>query len=283
MPQTTKDNHLDTTNAGPIEEKALIVAASSDIGHRLGMHWLSLGIKVSGTFLHDSPNVQELRAAGAELHACDLKDSQSVELVISQVAGERFSRIVLAAGTQEPIGLFGEVPFRSWKESLEINLLGQLQILHHFLSQNSIDGSRVLMFAGGGTNNATKRYSAYTIAKISSIKIIELLAFEYPKTFFSIIGPGWVDTKIHRQTLANPLGAGENFERTVAHIEDNDFFPMERLVECIDWLFDERGDVVTGRNFSAVHDHWGSQSLRDALLKDPNLYKLRRFGNDLIL
>jgi hypothetical protein len=38
-------------------------------------------------------------------------------------------------------------------------------------------------------------------------------------------------------------------------------------------------ELVGGRNFSAVHDPWESDRI-DLILNDPNLFKLRRFGND---
>jgi hypothetical protein len=62
--------------------------------------------------------------------------------------------------------------------------------------------------------------------------------------------------------------------------EQNDFFPMDDLMKCVDWLFQENSVLISGRNFSAVHDAWGSDSLNLALRQDHDLYKLRRAGND---
>jgi NAD(P)-dependent dehydrogenase (short-subunit alcohol dehydrogenase family) len=266
-----------------MQDSALIVSASSDIGYHLAKHWIERGYSVIGTYRTNSEQVADLEARGARLLHCDLGNPQSVESVIEQVSDKPIARLVLAAGAQDPIGLFAEVDFDEWAKSIETNFIAQVRVLHGLLSRRLLDDSRVLMFAGGGTNNATTRYSAYTLAKIASIKATELFASEYPKTCFSILGPGWVRTKIHQQTLNNPIGAGSNFARTVQHLEEDDFFPMDRLLHCIDWIFEEKTSVVSGRNFSAVHDLWESQSLREALEADSDLYKLRRHGNNLTL
>lgn len=266
-----------------MQDRALIVSASSDIGYHLAKHWIERGHAVVGTYRTNSEKVADLEARGARLLYCDLGNSESVKSLIEEISDRSVSRLVLAAGSQEPIGLFAEVDFDEWAGSIETNFVAQVRILHGMLSRQLLDHSRVLMFAGGGTNNATTRYSAYTLAKIASIKATELFASEYPQTCFSILGPGWVRTKIHQQTLNNPTGAGENFKRTLQHLEENNFFPMTRLLQCIDWIFEEKTSVVSGRNFSAVHDTWGSQSLREALEGDPELYKLRRRGNNLVL
>lgn len=264
-----------------MSQKALIVSASSDIGYHLAKHWLESGVAVVGTYRTDSEKVADLESNGAEMLLCDLADRKSVDRVIEEVDRGPISRLVLAAGVQDPIGLFAEVDFEEWARSIETNFTSQVRVLHGLLARKALDKSRVLMFAGGGTNNATQRYSAYTLAKIASIKAMELFATEYPRTCFAILGPGWVRTKIHDQTLRNPNGAGANFRRTVEHLETNDFFPMERLLECIDWIFEASFSAISGRNFSAVHDNWGSVSLVETLGANPDLYKLRRFGNDL--
>lgn len=266
-----------------MQDRALIISASSDIGYHLAKHWMDVGFAVIGTYRKHSEQVAALEASGVRLLRCDLGDPQSVAGLIEKVSDGSWSRLVLAAGVQDPIGLFANVDFEEWAGSIETNFIAQVRILHGLLARQLLDNSRVLMFAGGGTNDAPKGYSAYTLAKIVSIKAIELFASEYPNTCFSILGPGWVRTKIHDQTLRNPTGAGDNFVRTLQHHEDDDFFPMERLVECIDWVFEEKADLISGRNFSAVHDNWGSQSLREALESNSDLYKLRRHGNNLTL
>jgi NAD(P)-dependent dehydrogenase (short-subunit alcohol dehydrogenase family) len=139
----------------------------------------------------------------------------------------------------------------------------------------------VIFFAGGATNSAIERYSAYTVSKIASIKMCELLDFEISDTKFTILGPGWVKTKIHQSTIREPINSGKNFARTSEMLQGNEMNPMSKVIECCNWVISQPKEVVGGRNFSVVYDKWGDLELNNELLENENLYKLRRFGNNL--
>ena len=191
----------------------------------------------------------------------------------------------MAPGSQDPIGMFADCEFENWKESISINFIEQLRVLHSLLPVRNFDSKLeplVLFFAGGGTNNATTHYSAYTISKIASIKMMELLDAEMPDIRFAIMGPGWVNTKIHQTTLDAKDKAGENYIRTIEKLKGEECNPMERVLDCCDWMMSSSKEVIGGRNFSCVYDQWEKSEIADMLKKDRNLYKLRRFGNDLL-
>ena len=267
-------------------DRAVILSVSSDIGLAIASDWLDKGIVVSGTYRTDSHKLDELRARGLEAIHMNLEDEDSVLEVGHQLSMEPWNRLVLSAGTQEPIGLFSRVNLPDWGQSISVNFTRQFQFLGAVLpgrARSSGDHPRVMAFAGGATNRATTHYSAYTISKIASIKMVELLAAEIPDTGFIILGPGWVRTKIHESTIRAGVEAGENFERTRLHIQEGNFHSMEDLVCCVNWLFRAPMDLVTGRNFSAVFDPWGQDILLDELRRDDDLFKLRRFGNDRFL
>jgi hypothetical protein len=58
---------------------------------------------------------------------------------------------------------------------------------------------------------------------------------------------------------------------------------METVLDHFEWLLNARRKVMGGRNFSTVFDKWGSQELEERLLRDTDMYKLRRFGNDWLV
>ena len=171
--------------------------------------------------------------------------------------------------------------FRS--KSVRANFTGQLQIVRELLparNLNSSHGPCVIFFAGGGTNNAVKNYSAYTISKIALIKMCELLDAEIPDTRFTILGPGWVKTKIHQETLRAGKVAGANYQRTLHKLESDECTPMERVLDFLDWAIEQPREVIGGRNFSIVNDLWGTGRLNQQLAATPDMFKLRRFLND---
>ena len=138
----------------------------------------------------------------------------------------------------------------------------------------------VLFFAGGGTNNATTNYMAYTLSKIASIKAVELLDAEVKDTKFTILGPGWVKTKIHKSTIDQPGSSGDNYKKTIQNFKNDNFYPMSNVIKCCNWLINSSKNLVGGRNFSAVFDPWNSKKI-NLIKKDRNNFKLRRYGNNL--
>jgi NAD(P)-dependent dehydrogenase (short-subunit alcohol dehydrogenase family) len=140
-------------------------------------------------------------------------------------------------------------------------------------------GPVVIFFAGGGTNSSTVGFSAYTISKIALIKMTELLDAELPQIRFVIIGPGWVETKIHNQTLSNSQSPINILEETKRRIAQGDFIQMSKVVETIFWALAAPRELIGGRNFSVADDPIASKDFQLRLQEDNNLFKLRRYGN----
>ena len=272
----------------PESRHAIVVSASSDIGTAMCLRWAGAGWDVIGTYRTEAPGAKALENSGVRLVRCDLSEAAAVGRAGAELRSlcPRWDVLVLAPGTQEPVGPFEECEFDEWQHSVQVNFSGQLHIIHELLpvrNRTSPHGSCVLFFAGGGTNNAVLNYSAYTVSKIALIKMTELLAAELPDTRFAIVGPGWVKTKIHGSTLRAGRGCcGENYDRTVAKLAGDECTPMADVLDCCDWLIEQPPDVVSGRNFSVVHDRWGSAELAERLRDDQDLYKLRRSGNNVL-
>jgi len=261
----------------------VILSISSDIGTELALSWIDKGFNVVGTYRNWGVNCDKLEMIGVKLIECDLNDKNSIDQALEKfLLMEKWDVLTIASGAQEPIGNFLELNFDDWEDSLIVNFSAQLRFLRGMLPHRKIGTELmpiVLFFAGGGTNNATVNYSAYTISKIASIKMCELLDAEIHDTRFTILGPGWVKTKIHEATLQSGTKAGDNFQKTIEMLDGDKCFPISEVVECCNWLVNTERKVISGRNFSAVHDDWKNKEINSLLLSDMNIYKLRRFGN----
>ncbi len=243
---------------------AIIISISSDIGAALARRWKDRGWDVFGTYRTPSPGVDQLRHLGIRIFHCNLLDIQSVDSLQSLCLD--WDVLVMCPGTLEPVSSFADCSFDEWEKSLAVNFTRQMRILQvmlPFRNRNSGLGACVLFFAGGGVNSAPLNSSAYTVSKIALIKMCELLDAEIPDSRFAIVGPGWVDTKIHRESRPK-------------HVKSA---PMDRVLDCCDWIIDSSREVVGGRNFSVVSDRWGTRGLVEQLIEYPNIYKLRRCGN----
>jgi NAD(P)-dependent dehydrogenase (short-subunit alcohol dehydrogenase family) len=264
--------------------RRIVISATSDIGRALSVDWLAAGCEVHGTYRTRGDVVDQLANSGASLLPCDLADAASIRSAGAELRHRSpdWDVLVLAAGTIEPIGPFLECDFDEWSASIGANFTGQMHVLRELLPARRRTGKLpplALLFAGGGTNNATVNYSAYTLAKIALIKAAELLAAEIRDCRFSIVGPGWVNTKIHQATLTAGERAGDAYRRTRDKLASNDWVPIQRVVDCCNWLVRTPGDVINGRNFSTAHDAWGDSRLDELLRRDPDMYKLRRSSN----
>ena len=92
-----------------------------------------------------------------------------------------------------------------------------------------------------------------------------------------------VKTKIHDSTLKARERAGDNYEKTKLNIENNNFTPMNEVIDCCQWLFELPKEVMSGRNFSVFFDTWRDERLPEELVKDYDMYKLRRSGNNKLI
>jgi NAD(P)-dependent dehydrogenase (short-subunit alcohol dehydrogenase family) len=268
--------------------KRIILSISSDFGLALAGQWLASGHEIIGTYRSRSDDLDRIENQGATVIKCDLTDSPSVRSTCTALGdmAEGWDTMVIAPGLQDPIAMFSDCDFGQWASSLTVNFTAQMEVLHALLPLRAVTAEivpSVILFAGGGTNSATVRYSAYTIAKIASIKMCELLDAEMPDTKFTIIGPGWVKTKIHEQTLTAGEMAGGEYERTQHKLSSDECVPMEQVVSCVDWVIGQSRDVVGGRNISLVYDDWGSDELNTLLQENTDMYKLRRNGNDVLV
>jgi NAD(P)-dependent dehydrogenase (short-subunit alcohol dehydrogenase family) len=265
----------------------LILGLTSDIGRELALRYRAAGWNVAGT--HRSGTVPAGLPADCTLLACDFADRASVDRFGRAWAalGRAWDVLVVAVGTEEPIGPFLDCDPDDWERCLDINAVHPLRALRALLPSRRPDGSAaVAFFSGSGTNSPAPAYSGYAAAKILLIKMCELLDAEVTDTNFFIIGPGIVRTKIHQQTLNAPERSGRNHAKVVEFLDSgNPGTSHDDIHTCIDWCVTQGRRVVGGRNLSLVHDAWrrGGQPLANYLLSHPDAYKLRRRGNEIIL
>ena len=249
-----------------MKKTILIISITSDIGTAIAEFYKAKNYNLVGTFNTKSENYLKLKSIGVTLYKCNLESSKSIENFKLKI-GKKFKWdiSIFAAGTQNPIGKFQNNNFNDWDTGIKINFINQIRVLHFILPFRN--------------NNATTNYSSYTISKIASIKMMELLDAEIKDTIFTILGPGWVKTKIHNETLLDKKNSESNYDKTKKMLDSNLCFPMNNLIRCIDWLLNEKKEIVGGRNFSAVFDPWDKKTIK-SLSKDSNLFKLRRYGNE---
>jgi NAD(P)-dependent dehydrogenase (short-subunit alcohol dehydrogenase family) len=267
---------------------AIIAGLSSDIGSALATQWQADGWEIQGPYRRANAATARLHGKGARMVECDFSDSESVSRSARELSetARGWDVLVICIGRLDPVGPFEQVSIDRWESALYTNMLGPLRFVHDLLPARRREGQRepcVIFFAGGGTNSAPVNSSSYILSKIGLMKMTELLDAEVADVRFVIIGPGWVRTKIHDATLEAGADAGENLAATQRRFEEDDFVPMSKIIACCDWAVRASRKVVGGRNISAEFDAWGHDALSAKLESCPDMYKLRRSGNDWTL
>ena len=256
----------------------LILSVSSDIGSELAIKWLKEKKTVIGTYRTYSKKIRDLEILGCKTFKVDFSKKTQISKFITKIKKDNIDKILSAVGSQDPIGNLIDVNFDKWENSIIINAINQIRCIIG-LYKNNRKKMKVILFAGGGTNNATESYSAYTLSKMMLIKFAELISFEEDKISCSILGPGWVKTKIHKSTLKNKKAAKKNFIRTIKKLDSKECVPMFKVLECIEWMFKQKKNIIGGRNISLVYDNWNCEKLEQMLKNDSDMYKLRRYKN----
>lgn len=265
--------------------RVIIASVTSDIGTQLAGHWLDIGWEVAGTYRTESKQLTELVERGLQKIEVDFTSHADIEAAIGKAKKyfKGWDVIVMCPASMNPIGSFESCDFKDWAASVEMNFLSTMKFIHCLLplrERKSNSLPTIITWAGGGVNSAPVNYSAYTVSKISQLKMMELLDAEIDDAKFVMIGPGWVDTKIHQETLRSGSGAGENLKKTLSTIDSGNWTPMSAVINCCDWVIKEPRHVVGGRNFSVVNDEWQDEALSRRLERNSEIFKLRRYGND---
>lgn len=264
------------------EKVVFFQSISSDIGLALAKAYAEKGYLVTGTY-RKTNLLGEIKKLNGYFFECELLDHNQLNLVAESFSdlGIAWDIYISCASTCAPLQSFFEADFDLWMNGLRINALEHLRLLHlmyRYRQKNSI--SNVVFFTGPGTNGAPKNFSAAVTAKILLFKICELLHVENEDLNVFIVGPGWTKTKTHYEILNSPYISKEKYHETLDFIRNKQGTSMEDIFSCIDWLCNQGREVAGGRNFSVVHDYWGTEDLADILKKDTNMYKLRRYRNN---
>jgi NAD(P)-dependent dehydrogenase (short-subunit alcohol dehydrogenase family) len=262
---------------------AVIAGITSCIGLAIAEHLLDEGWSVTGTSRRALP--ESLARKGVGLVACDFQSAASIDEAAQELltSTPEWDALIVAPGTMNPIGDFTDVDIDEWGRSLDINFIHQLRLVHRLLGHANTRSSTTptgVFFAGGGTNSAPVAFSSYVLSKVALIKAAELLDAEISDIAFTSVGPGWVRTTIHQETLDADRAPAGVVEETRRRLEADDFVDMKDVVSTIDWLLAQPKDVVGGRNFSVAGDPFAEPGFGDFLSADPSLLKLRRWGND---
>jgi len=257
--------------------KTIIVSGSSGIGSAISKK-IPLNNKIISTYNNSVPKFKRNNIMFLKLN---IENINEIDEFVKNKALNNWDNLIILPATQLPIGLPDEVDPKKWANSININFTNQIYLLLKLLAKRSKKKiKRIILWSGTGSNNAPKYYSAYTVSKIALTKITEIFDAELNDCILSVIGPGWVKTKIHNETLRNKIYSRENYFNTKYHLKNNIFNSIKSVTDCVLAIMKLPKESIGGRNISVQFDNWRSKKFNDFLKSDINIYKLRRDFNN---
>lgn len=262
----------------------LIIGVGSDIGRELALRYLQDGHRVIGTYRTSGSFEGCFEGKDISLYNLEIGSYVSIAQFENEFKklGIHWDVYISCPATPLPMENFFETDFHAWSDSVNINSMHQLKVLHTMHKYRNIEAvSDVFFFGTAGINSEVVKFSAVASGKILLLKMCEYLDAENEDMKFMLVGPGWVKTKVHDLILHNSDENETKHKQTKEFMQSQEGTSMEDIYECFVWLSDKDKALVSGRNFSVVHDPWRNEELLLEKLKtDKGLYKLKRYGND---
>ncbi|MGW7351464.1 SDR family NAD(P)-dependent oxidoreductase [Streptomyces sp. NPDC054784] len=278
--------------AGPATDLAgcnvLVTGGSTGIGRAAAEACLQAGARVvvcARTGADVTAAVADMRERhGDRVHgmAADVTRIQDVEAVLDLLE-QRYGPVhglVHAAAVLGPIGPLSTTDPDAWFDAVRTNLFGTyLTVRQTCRRMETGTGGRIALFAGGGAAAPFPRYTSYASAKAAVVRLTETVAVESAEHGIEIncIAPGFVATRMHRDTLAAGDEAGADYlARTKALLSGEGGVAPEVGGEAAAFLVSAAAQGITGKFVAAPYDGWRTWHHHLESLRDTDIYTLRR-------
>jgi len=162
-----------------------------------------------------------------DLDVCDIKQ-------VEQLYFKDGDTIINCAGIYGPIGKFHTNNLKEWHKTIEVNLLGTVNVCYVVLKK--MKKGKIINMAGGGAFYPRPRYSAYATSKAGVVRFTETLAEEYPNIQINCLSPGFIRTKMTKKV--EPKRKSES---------------MDNVIDAIRFLMNSN---ITGATISAQRRNW---------------------------
>lgn len=184
------------------------------------------------------------------------------------------------------IGELGEIKniltldLKKFEKTLNINFFSNLIIIKKILKiRKNKKRLSIILFSGGGVTNYRKNFSAYSISKIASVKLVEIISKEMDNEFIQInaISPGIIKSKMIETTLKNKNLVAKEEIRKIKQQAPYSNKTLIKLYKVINFLISEKAKKISGKLISSKWDNienWKKKKIENLIKSE--LYSIRR-------
>lgn len=244
-------------------KKIIILGSSGELGSYLSLK-LSKSYDIIAVNRSDSTNY------------IDFSDKQSINKFLKQ--SKNIYGLINCYAIQKPIDNFSQLDFEEWEQNIHINFINYAFFLHKLIIKNQSSLKKVISFSGGGATFPRKKFSAYSISKISLYKLNEILALEFEDQIdFNIIAPGVIKSKMIQEIADYGESLGEEYKDALNTLKNGGQSKSKVLDICL-LLLSDKSDGLTGRLIAAQWDNISSKNIHH-IINNKSLFTLKRIDN----
>jgi len=272
------------------KKTVLITGASRGIGFEIAKSFINYGSNV----VICSNNLKKLKKSYQKLNQIK-KKNQKIFFLKTDVSSpkqvknlinftiKKFKKIdilVNNAGIYGPKGFIEKVNWKSWIKTIQVNLFGSIllcrEVLPYFKKRNK---GKIIQLSGGGAAAPLPRITGYAVSKVGIVRFIESLSEELKGYNIDVnsVAPGTINTDMLNEVLAaGPKKIGKNAYEKALNQRKLGGSSFEDVCNLIIFLGSNYSDGISGKLISAIWDDWKSWPSKKSILKNNDLFTLRR-------
>ena len=197
----------------------------------------------------------------------------------------RLDVLINNAAIQGAIGPLWENDLDSWKNVINVNLIGPMALCRAFVPWMEANaGGSIINLSGGGATGPRPNFSAYASSKAALVRFSETLAEEVKTKSISVncVAPGTMKTSMMNEIIEK--GSEKSGEKEFSNAEKviiEGGVSMDQVADLIVFLASKSNRGITGKLISAVWDNWKEWPNHLDELNKSDVYSLRRItGRD---
>ena len=271
---------------------AIITGANQGLGREISKSFVSAGADVmlcARNFRMLEETKQELnKLFGNEqeiyIKKCDVSNEKEVNALVVETFEKLGGCHILVnnAGIYGPKGKIEDQDWYVWKKTIEINVYGSIFLCRALIPHYKKQGfGKIIQLSGGGATKPLPNISGYATSKAAIVRFAETLAEEVRGYGIDVncIAPGALNTNMLQEVLdSGPEKVGKDFYEKALKQKSKGGIPLSKGADLAVFLASSRSDGITGKLISAVWDNWEDWPENLDILKNSDVYTLRRIA-----